>query len=608
MTREPIDTRTLPEMFGMRVARSPATEAYRQFDASTLKWVGSTWAQVGDRVAQWTRALAALQLPRGSRIAILLPNGIDAVCIDQAALALACIPVPMNAIDNPGNIAYIMTDSGASVLVVAGIEQWHGVAATGAALPDLRCIVVTDNLLPADDSQGPVRVVSLATWLEAGSNQAIHVAAAQPPAEGDLAALVYTSGTTGKPKGVMLTHANVMSNLRSTLARVSPMSEDVLLSFLPLSHTFERTAGYYLPIAVGCCVAYARSIALLEEDLRTVRPTVLVSVPRIYERAYAKLQYALGSSSVKLRVFGWAQKVGWRRFCRRQRLPIDDNTLRWLDPLVWPLLQAIAAKPLLAEFGGRIRMAVSGGAPLSHPIARCFLGLGLPLLQGYGMTETSPIVAANAIDDNDPTTVGRVVSGVEVRIGDNNELLVSGPNVMQGYWQRREETARALSSDGWLKTGDQAAIENGRILILGRIKEIIVTSTGEKISPADVELAITADKLFAQALVVGEHRPFLTCVAVLNHDEWRALAASLHVDPQEVASLRAPSVLQAALQRIERLTVDFPRHAVPRAVCLTLEPWTAENSLMTPTLKLKRIDLMARFASEIDALYEEHSN
>jgi long-chain acyl-CoA synthetase len=219
------------------------------------------------------------------------------------------------------------------------------------------------------------------------------------------------------------------------------------------------------------------------------------------------------------------------------------------------------------------------------------------------MTETSPVVAANGVDDNDPATVGRALPGVEVRIAGNRELQVRGPSVMKGYWKRAEDTARVLAPDGWLSTGDQAEVQNGRIRIMGRIKEIIVTSTGEKVPPGDLELAIAVDPLFEQVLVVGENRPFIACVAVVNRAEWQRLAASLGLDPDEAASLNQPAVHKAALARIAAQTRDFARYASPRAVFLTLEPWTIENTLMTPTLKLKRTNLMGRYAGEIEAMY-----
>jgi long-chain acyl-CoA synthetase len=595
---------TLPELLAFRVAHSPQGEAYREFDAASGRWLSTTWAEAGTRIARWGRALAAMQLPAHASVAILLPNGLNAVSIDQAALSLGMVPVPLHAIDNAGSIAYILSDCEASVLVVSSLSQWRAIQAVGTPLPALRCVVVIAPESPLDAAGGLPRLVSLADWL-AGGDAYTGVLAA--PAEDDLAALVYTSGTTGKPKGVMLTHRNVMSNVRSIVSLVAPLPEDVFLSFLPLSHTFERTAGYYLPIAAGSCVAYARSVALLAEDLKTVRPTMLISVPRIYERVFAKLQETLAPSPFKTRLFLGAQAVGWRQFCRTQHLPLTDaekSPWAWLDPVLQPVLQRLVGRMLLAQFGGRVRVAVSGGAPLSHAVARCFLGLGLPLLQGYGMTETSPVVASNSPDDNDPATVGRALAGVEVRISENQELQVRGPLVMKGYWKRPEDTARVLRADGWLCTGDQAVIEAGRIRIMGRLKEIIVTSTGEKVPPGDLEVAIGADPLFDQVLVVGENRPFIACVVVVNAAEWRRVAASLSLNPDEPASLQQPAAHKLALERIATQTKDFARYAMPRAVYLTLEPWTIENALMTPTLKLKRNNLMARYAGEIEGLYQ----
>jgi long-chain acyl-CoA synthetase len=420
----------------------------------------------------------------------------------------------------------------------------------------------------------------------------------------DLAAIVYTSGTTGKPKGVMLTHRNILANIKAVVARVPVMESDVFLSFLPLSHTFERTIGYYLPVAAGSCVAYVRSVGQIAEDLKIVRPTVLVSVPRIYEKFYAKLQEMLAQSNAVTRLlFQTAQAVGWRRFSRRQGLPGSENGSASIDALLWPMLEALVARKVLAQFGGRLRAAVSGGAPMSQAVAQCFLGLGVPMLQGYGMTETAPVVAANSLDDNWPTTVGRAIDGVQVRIGENNELQVRAESVMKGYWNRPEDTRRATTDDGWLRTGDQAVIEEGRIRISGRIKEIMVTSTGEKIAPADLELAIMSDPLFDQALVVGENRPFISAYVVLNRDLWAEVAKSLQLDPADPASLKTTAARQLLIARIKETTKQFPYYAVPRAVWATLDAWTVENSMMTPTLKLKRNNLHARLSAEIEAIY-----
>lgn len=615
MTPSPADIAsvcTLPQLLAYRAARTPNSEAYRAFDTSSQAWTSLTWAETAQRVGTWAQALAAMQLPAAARIAILLPNGLNAMCADQATLATGSVPVPLHAIDNPGSIAYILADCEASMLFVSHVEQWEKIQAVGTPFPALRAVVITDDgasLTAIPASGGGPAVGSLAQWL-AGATHAGSATVPKAPEADDLAAIVYTSGTTGKPKGVMLTHHNVISDVKAVLERIAPTAEDVFLSFLPLSHTFERTGGYYLPIAAGSCVAYARSVPQLAEDLKTVRPTVLVSVPRIYERIHAKLLEKLSPTPWKMQLYEAAQNKGWARFCAAQGLPTptpdaNSQAAGWMAALPWPVLQALVAKPLLAQFGGRVRVAVSGGAPLSPTIAKCFLGLGLPLIQGYGMTETAPVVSVNALDDNDPACVGKALPGVEVRIGENRELQVRGPIVMKGYWKRPEDTAKILSADGWLGTGDQAEIVNGRIYIKGRIKEIIVTSTGEKIPPGDLELALLADPLLEQAFVVGENRPFITCVAVLKRDEWQRLAGNLGLSAQDADSLNHPSVHRAVLARIEKNTASFARYAVPRAVHLTLEPWTIENTFMTPTLKLKRNNLMAHFAEAIEGMYQK---
>jgi len=258
--------------------------------------------------------------------------------------------------------------------------------------------------------------------------------------------------------------------------------------------------------------------------------------------------------------------------------------------------------PLRARFGGRLRAAVSGGAALAPALARDFIGLGIEIVQGYGMTEASPVVCANSPGDNDPSTVGRPLAGVEVRIGDQLELLVRGPNVMSGYWNRPQDTARAFL-DGWLRTGDQAAIEAGRVRILGRLKDILVTATGEKIAPADVEQALMADPLIEQAFAFGEGRPYIGCVLQLQAERWKSLAARLGLPAESPASLASSAAVSAVESLMTRLTSALPRHGQPRRAVLTLEPWTQDNGLLTPTLKLKRRNLEGRFRAEIDALY-----
>ena len=612
---------TLPELLAMRVRCTPSAEAYREFDEGTNAWKSLSWAETAERVALWSRALCASNLPVGARVAILLPNGFDAMTIDQACLRCGYVPVPLHAIDNAGSIAYILADSGASLLVVADTKAWQKICATGQDLPELQAVIHAQQGRPNDSSNAyvvPIEqaeqdsvkalqrkpVIVLSAWLQAGQR---HTSALPlPPKKTELAGIVYTSGTTGKPKGVMLTHDNVVSDLHAVMQRVKAFPEDVFLSFLPLSHTFERTAGYYLAVATGSCVAYARSVAQLAQDMKQVRPTVLISVPRIYERVYAKVQESLASSPLKHKLFDEAVNKGWKSFCAHQGMPLGEQLnakASWASVLPGWLLRKLVAQPLLAQFGGRLRVAVSGGAPLSPTIARTFLGLGLPMVQGYGMTETAPVVSANGLDDNWPDTVGRVLPGIEVRIGEDQELQVSGPVVMRGYWNRPEDTVKAFTADGWLRTGDQASIEDGRIRIKGRIKEIIVTSTGEKVPPNDVEQAILVDPLFEQVFVVGEDRPFIACIAVVSQMEWEMLARSVGLNPKDGSSLHHAAAEREALTRIEKQTHSFARYAVPRAIHLVRDSWNIDNGLMTPTLKLKRKNLMAHYKDAIEQMY-----
>lgn len=271
------------------------------------------------------------------------------------------------------------------------------------------------------------------------------------------------------------------------------------------------------------------------------------------------------------------------------------------------LLLKRVASMLQAQFGGRLRIAISGGAALNPKIARTFCGLGLPIIQGYGMTETSPIIAGNCVELNQPETVGKPFCNLEVRLGESNEIQVRGPSVMKGYWRRPEDSAAAFTKDGWLKTGDVGEFTaNGLLKIKGRIKEIIVTSTGEKVPPADLESAIETDPLFAQTYILGENKPYISLIAVVDPAEWQRLTDSLGLEPTGPESLASPTAKAAALKRAKAAASDFPNYALPRAIVLTKDPWTIENGLLTPTLKLKRGPLSQRFKKEIEQLYATH--
>jgi long-chain acyl-CoA synthetase len=328
-----------------------------------------------------------------------------------------------------------------------------------------------------------------------------------------------------------------------------------------------------------------------------------VSVPRIYERVFTAVQEKIGTSALRKRLFARLVDLGWRRFEHMQN---RGPSLSVASRLLLAMLDWLIARPVRARFGGRLRAAVTGGAAIPSEVARTLLALRIPVVQGYGLTESSPVIASNTLDNNDPSSVGHALPGVEVRLGEQDELLARSDSVMLGYWGRPEDTSHVLEKDGWLHTGDRAQIENGLIRIKGRIKDIIVTSTGEKIPPTDLEAAIAGDPLFEQVLVLGEQRPYLIAILVLNRQRWMARAAELGLDPQSEAALRSPTATRWALDRVSQLAKSFPSYATPRAVLLSLEPWTVANALMTPTLKPKRAAIASRYAAEITELYRGH--
>ena len=288
-------------------------------------------------------------------------------------------------------------------------------------------------------------------------------------------------------------------------------------------------------------------------------------------------------------------------------MPVERSGRAWLDGFVRGFLMRKVASTLLSQFGGRLRIAISGGAALNPKIARTFCGLGLPIIQGYGMTETSPIIAGNSVEFNQPDTVGKPFKNLDVRLGEGGEIQVRGPSVMKGYWRRPDDTATAFTKDGWLRTGDVGEFTpEGLLKIKGRIKEIIVTSTGEKVPPADLESAIETDPLFSQTLILGEGRPYISLIAVVDPAEWQRLTDSLGLEPTGEASLASPAAKSAALKRAKAAAANFPNYALPRAIVLTKDPWTIENGLLTPTLKLKRGPLNQRFKKEIEQLYATH--
>lgn len=585
-------TGTLDRMFCERVRRSPRAIAYRQFDRTEKKWRDTSWGEMGELVGRWQAALRSEGLETGARVAVLLRNSREWIAFDQAALGLGLVVVPLYTDDRPDNVSYIIQDAGVELLLIQDRGRWRRLAEVLPAETCLRRAVILEG---ADSASDDARAVLAADWLPADGELARR--------DGDrnaLASIVYTSGTTGRPKGVMLSHHNMMSVAHAALVMVDCYREDVFLSFLPLSHTLERTAGYYLPMMAGAAVAFSRSVAQLGDDLAVVRPTALIAVPRIFEKVYGRIRAQMTrQSGIVRRLFDLAVRVGWHRFEYRQGRRGPGPGL-----LLWPLLRRLVADKITARLGGRLRITVSGGAALAPEISRVFIGLGIPLLQGYGLTETSPVLSVNSLADNRPDSVGLMLRGMQARIGEDDELQVLSPGIMLGYWNNHAATSEVIGPDGWLRTGDQARIEDGHIYITGRIKDILVLSNGEKAPPADMELAMALDPHIEQAMVTGEGKPYLSALVVLDGDRWPTLAQEHGLDPMAPESLHDRKLQTRVLGLIREALKDFPGYAKVRRVTLLLEPWSVDNGLLTPTMKVKRAKVLEQYAADVAAMYD----
>ena len=535
----------------------PDRALYRHW--SGRHWEDVTAAEIAERAACWQAAYRREGFAPGDRVALALRNGVEWVAIDQAALGLGLVVVPLYVDDNADNIAWCVEHSRAQLLVVDNSRMANALRglADRYALPPIVVVhagekesgATADRWLPGADRPFEVRDLARDT----------------------LATICFTSGTAGRPKGVMLSHRNIGANVEMCAATAMALPDDRFLSILPLSHMFERTGGYYLPLSIGAQVAFARGIAHLPDDLRSQAPTVMFAVPRIFEKFAARIEHALAGAPRRKRLFDACVARGWR---------VAQGRARLHERLLLRALRRLVAKPILARLGGRLRLAVVGGAALDPALARTFIGLGLPVLQGYGMTEASPVVSVNRMADNVPDTVGRPLDGVGVRLADNGELLVRGENVMLGYWRNEEATRAAIDAEGWLHTGDLAEIRDGRIAIRGRAKDVLVLSNGEKLPPQDVEFAILHDPVFEQAMLVGEARPYVVLLAVSQETDERTL-----------------------VKRANEQLKSFPRWVRVRRVIATREPWSVESGLLTPTLKLKRPMIVARYRDRIDAAY-----
>lgn len=550
---------TLGQLFEERVAATPDAVAYVEYSHVLGKWFNHSWKSIHQQAGRAQSLLKELGLEAGDRIGIMAHGGSYWITLDLAAAGLGIVTVPLYHRDRGGNVAYVAGRSRMRALFIGGPAQWHELEDERARMPDVEQVF---SAMTVPDTE--VRPFLLE--LSSAAPSPYRVTQDDPDS---LATIVFTSGTTGRPKGVQLTHANILSNAVAATAAVPIGPEDRLLSFLPLSHMFERTVGYYSPMLHGSTVAFARSIATLRQDLRLQPPTVMVSVPRVYEKIYRGLtsRRPLNSPAGRLLV-SLSRKAG-------RAGPFSLWRLLGLLP------RRLIGRKVLQGLGGHLRVAITGGAAMNSRAADFLSGIGLKVLQGYGLTETSPVVSVNREEDNRRGSVGPPLEGVEVRLAEDQELLVRGRGVMQGYLDDPEATGRAFDSEGWFRTGDLARIEDGHIYIVGRAKEIIVLSNGEKVPPEDLEGALCNDPRISQAWVAGEGRPFLSAVVVVEE----------------------PVGEDQLLESVDGLLHDFPGYARIKRLHVETEPWSEQNGFLTATLKLRRRALREKYDAVISTFY-----
>jgi long-chain acyl-CoA synthetase len=590
------------DLFLEAVERFGASTALRHCEGSA--WRDIPYEEVERRVGAVVRGLGLLGLRRGDRAAILSSNRPEWALSDYGCLCAGVVAVPIYPTLTPPQVRYLLADSGARLVFVADRGQLDKVIEIRAECPALQWIVIFDS--EHDLPSGAIRWADLLERGEeaaASTTRAAFREEARQASPDDIATIIYTSGTTGEPKGVMLTHNNLYTNVRAC-SQVLPIDQrDSSLSFLPLSHVFQRMVDY-LFFNLGCSIAYARSIQLVTEDLKDVRPTFACSVPRLYEKVYATVTEAQGLKGAIVR---WAMAAGgkWAEAKLAGREPGALTSARYA------LADRLVFRKLREAVGGRIRHFVSGGGPLSPEINRFFFSAGIVILEGYGLTETSPVTNVNGPRDFPANyrigTVGKPVPGTEERIAEDGEIVVRGPQVMKGYYNLPQQTAEAISPDGWFRTGDIGEIDaDGFLRITDRKKDIIATAGGKKVAPQPIENLLKRNRFVDQPVLIGDRRKFVSLLVAPNFDALEAWAGTQGIATKDRRGLLSEPRVQELLSReIFSELGHLSRFEMPKKLLLLERGFTVDDGSLTPSLKVKRRVVEDRYRSAIDALYED---
>jgi long-chain acyl-CoA synthetase len=583
-----------------------AVSKYNRSDALQVKTSGAyrsiSHTEVADRVRHAARGLSSLGVRRGDRVAILSENRPEWAVADFACLTIGLTDVAIYPTLPADQIAYMLKDSGAVAIFVSNKAQAEKIREIRVQLPALKTVIGFDDI-PGLTNMSIAELEKRGTQGENRESIATYREDALTVKPDDLATIIYTSGTTGEPKGVMLSHDNIYSNVVASRTAIPFEGRDVALSFLPLSHIFERMGGHYLMFATGTSIAYAESIDAVPVNMQEVRPTLVLSVPRLYEKMFARvLESALTGGFLKKQIFFWARGVA-DRWANEKLAGKEPGGLLARQ---YAIAQKLVFSKLKARTGGRLRYFVSGGAPLSPDINKFFYAAGLTILEGYGLTETSPVITVNTPANFRIGTVGKPVDGVEVKIAGDGEILTRSPYVMKGYYNKPDATREAIDPDGWFHTGDIGEVHDGFLAITDRKKDIIVTAGGKKVAPQPLENKVKTNKYVAQAVMIGDKRKFPSMLIVPNFDQLERWAAKRNIIWTDRAQLlRMPTIQTKMEKEVNEELAGAAHFEMPKKIGLLEHDFSIERGELTPTQKVKRKAIDKHYKTLIDSLYDD---
>ncbi len=588
---------SIPALFFERVSLYSERAALYSKDKKSQRVSVVSWKSWGESVQLTASGLRKIGVASGDRVGILSENCPEWTFADLAVLTLGAVTVPIYPTSSPKEVLYILQDAGIRVLFLSNAEHLNRLK---DILPHTMQVILFEKDFQRDSSPGDVSTLQSVQDQGAGGAFAAKFLDEQLKeiSADTLATLIYTSGTTGPPKGVMLTHGNFIANYEGAREVIKVSEADLALSFLPLSHVFERLAGYYFMMLNGARIAYAESMKTVPDDMRLFRPTVVASVPRLYEKMHAAIMEAVSKASpVRRKIFEWAIKIGKKKLDQKYHASI-------LWKLKYKLARFLVLKKIEAKLGGKMRFFISGGAPLSRELAEFFYAAGILILEGYGLTETSPVIAVNSEQSLRFGTVGKPLPNLRVKIADDGEILTQGPCVMKGYYQNEAATREALLG-GWFHTGDIGELDaDGYLKITDRKKDIIVTSGGKNVSPQNIENLLLSEPLFVNVVILGDKKNYLVALVALNRPLAETLAREAGITVTSWPDLLAQTDFYRLIdEKIQNKTRDLARYEQIKYFSFLDKELSQEAGELTPTLKVKRKVIMEKYKDRIEELY-----